>query len=77
MKERHVPSGPKRTFSQGVRINPAGRIVVPAPIRTAPGIKDRQMLHMFQDDGFILQTAEAGPERIWAIAQWMEIQARA
>ena len=73
MEERHVPSHARRTFSQGVRIDPAGRVVVPAPIRKALGIKDRQMLHISLDDGFIrLQTVEAGLERIWAIAQGMD-----
>ena len=73
MEKRHVPSHVKRTFSQGVRIDQAGRVVVPAPIRKALGIKDKQMLHISLDDGFIrLQTVEAGLERIWAIAQGMD-----
>lgn len=64
------PSHAKRTFSQRVRIDQAGRVVVPAPIRKALGIRDRQMLHISLDDGFIrLQTIEAGLERIRAIAR--------
>ena len=30
------------------------------------------MLHMFLDDDLILQTSEAGLERIWAISQGMD-----
>ena len=70
MQTMHDPPDPKRSFSQGVRIDKAGRVVVPAPIRKALGIKDRQILHISLDDGFIrLQTVEAGLERIRAIAR--------
>ena len=70
METAREPSHPKRHFSQGVRIDQAGRVVVPAPIRKALGIKTRQMLHISLDDGFIrLQTVEAGLERIRAIAR--------
>lgn len=70
MEEMRIPSQFKRTFGQGVRIDEAGRVVVPAPIRKALGIKGKQMLHISLDDGFIrLQTVEAGLERIWAIAR--------
>lgn len=73
-KPRHNPahgSPPaKRSFSQRVRIDQAGRVVVPAPIRKALGISDGQVLHISLDDGFIrLQTVEAGLERIRAIAR--------
>ena len=70
MEETRVPSRFKRTFGQGVRIDEAGRVVVPAPIRKALGIRGRQMLHISLDDGFIrLQTVEAGLERIREIAR--------
>ena len=70
MEEMRVPSQFKRTLGQGVRIDEAGRVVVPAPIRKALGIRGKQMLHISLDDGFIrLQTVEAGLERIRAIAR--------
>ena len=70
MEEMRVSSQFKRTFGQGVRIDEAGRVVVPAPIRKALGIRGKQVLHISLDDGFIrLQTVEAGLERIWAIAR--------
>lgn len=70
MEKMHGPPHAKRTFSQGVRIDQAGRVVVPAPIRKALGITHGQMLHISLDEGFIrLQTVKAGLERIWAIAR--------
>ena len=70
MEEMRISSQFKRTFGQGVRIDEAGRVVVPAPIRKALGIRGKQMLHISLDDGFIrLQTVEAGLERIRAIAR--------
>lgn len=70
MEEMRVPSQFKRTFGRGVRIDEAGRVVVPAPIRKALGIRGKQMLHISLDDGFIrLQTVEAGLERVRAIAR--------
>ncbi len=72
-KPREKMQGPfhaKHTFSQGVRIDQPGRVVVPAPIRRALGITQGQMLHIPLVEGFIrLQTVEAGLERIWAIAR--------
>jgi AbrB family looped-hinge helix DNA binding protein len=60
----------RHAFSQGVRIDQSGRVVVPAPIRRALGITPGQMLHISLVEGFVrLQTVEAGLERIWAIAR--------
>ena len=39
MEEIRVPSQFRPTFGQGVRIDEAGRVVVPAPIRKALGIR--------------------------------------
>ena len=59
-----------RSLSQRVFIDQAGRVVVPAPIRKALGIRGRQVLHISLVDGGIrLQTIEAGLERIRAIAR--------
>jgi len=58
------------TFSQGVRVDPSGRVLVPAAIRKALGITPGQMLQISLTDGFIrLQTVEFGLGRIWAIAE--------
>ena len=60
----------KPTFSQGVRIDRSGRVVVPAAIRKALGITPGQMLNISLEEGFVrLQTVEAGLGRIWAIAE--------
>ena len=57
--------GPKR-----VRLDSAGRIVVPAGFRRALGIGTGQELVMSLDDGFVrLQTIDAALERVRAIAR--------
>ena len=62
------PAGPSLT--QRVRIDRAGRVVVPAGIRKALDIHDGQDLTISLDDGFIrLQTIDAALERVWAIAK--------
>ena len=58
------------TFNQGVRIDPSGRVLVPAAIRKALGITPGQMLQISLVGGSVrLQTVEAGLGRIWAIAE--------
>ena len=58
------------TFNQGVRVDPSGRVLVPAAIRKALGITPGQMLLISLVEGSIrLQTVEAGLGRIWAIAE--------
>ena len=60
----------KPTFNQGVRVDPSGRVLVPAAIRKALGITPGKMLQISLVGGSIrLQTVEAGLERIWAIAE--------
>ena len=55
--------------TQRVRIDKAGRLVVPANIRKALGIEDGQELTVrLVDGGIRLQTLDAGLERVWAIA---------
>lgn len=57
-------------FNQGVRIDPSGRVLVPASIRKALGITPGQMLQISLVEGSIrLQTVEFGLGRIWAIAE--------
>ena len=56
--------------TQRVRIDKAGRLVVPANIRKALGIEAAQELSVrLVDDGIRLQTLDAGLERVWAIAR--------
>ena len=63
-----APAGPSLT--QRVRIDRAGRVVVPAGIRKALDIHDGQDLTISLDDGFIrLQTIDAALERVWAVAK--------
>ena len=63
-----VPARPSLT--QRVRIDRAGRVVVPAGIRKALDIHDGQDLTISLDDGFIrLQTIDAALERVWAVAK--------
>ena len=64
-------SGPgRRSFTQRVRMDRAGRVVVPAGIRKALRIRDGQDLTISLDDGFIrLQTLDAALERVRGIAR--------
>ena len=56
--------------SRRVRVDSAGRIVVPAGFRRALGIGTGQELLMSLDDGFVrLQTVDAALERVRAIAR--------
>ena len=56
--------------SRRVKVDSAGRIVVPAGIRRALGIGTGQELLMSLDDGFVrLQTVDAALERVRAIAR--------
>ena len=58
------------SLSQRVFIDQAGRVVVPARIRKALGIRGRQALHIsIVDGGVRLQTIEVGIERVRAIAR--------
>lgn len=60
--------GPPET--QRVRIDNAGRLVVPANLRRALGIVEAQELSVrLVDGGIRLQTLDAGLERVWAIAR--------
>lgn len=53
-----------------IRIDKAGRLVVPASIRRALGIENEQTLTArLVDGGVHLQTLDAGLERVWAIAK--------
>ena len=55
--------------TQRVRIDNAGRLVVPANLRRALGILEAQELSVrLVDGGIRLQTLDAGLERVWAIA---------
>ena len=55
---------------QRIRIDRAGRLVVPASIRKALGIENEQTLTArLVDGGVHLQTLDAGLERVWAIAK--------
>ena len=56
--------------SRRVRLDSAGRIVVPAGFRRALGIGAGQELVMSLDDGFVrLQTIDAALEQVRAIAR--------
>ena len=56
--------------SRRVRVDSAGRIVVPAGFRRALGIGTGEELLMSLDDGFVrLQTIDAALERVRAIAR--------
>ena len=56
--------------SRRVKVDSAGRIVVPAGFRRALGIGTGQELLMSLDDGFVrLQTVDAALERVRAIAR--------
>ena len=55
---------------QRIRIDKAGRLVVPVGIRKALGIENEQTLTArLVDGGVHLQTLDAGLERVWAIAK--------
>lgn len=64
-------SGPgERSFAQRVRMDRAGRVVVPAGIRKALRIRDGQDLIISLDDKCIrLQTLDAALERVRGIAR--------
>ena len=65
-----VEPPPRRSLAQRVRIDRAGRVVVPAGIRKALGIRDGQELTISLDDnGIRLQTIDAALERVRAIAR--------
>ena len=56
--------------SKRVRVDPGGRVVVPAGFRKALGIRNGQEVLMALDDGFVrLQTVDAALERVRAIAR--------
>ena len=56
--------------SRRVRVDGAGRIVVPAEFRKALGVRPGQEILMSLDDGFIrLQTIDAALERVRTIAR--------
>lgn len=66
----HGATPPMPSLTQRVRIDRAGRVIVPAGIRRALGIHDGQDLTISLDDGFIrLQTIDAALERVWAVAE--------
>ena len=68
--ETHGGTPVRRSLAQRVRIDRAGRVVVPAGLRKALGIHDEQELTISLDDGFIrLQTIDAALERVRAIAR--------
>ena len=59
-----------RSLSQRVRVDGAGRVVVPAAIRKALGIHSGQNLAISLDGDYIrLQTIDAALERVRAIAR--------
>ena len=73
--DSHGPVAPEASparpaLTRRVRIDRAGRVVVPAGIRKALDIHDGQDLTISLDEGFIrLQTIDAALERVWAIAK--------
>ena len=73
--DSHGPVAPealpaRHALTQRVRIDRAGRVVVPAGIRKALDIHDGQDLTISLDEGFIrLQTIDAALERVWPIAK--------
>ena len=53
-----------------IKVDPGGRVVVPAGFRKALGIRAGQEVLMTLDDGFVrLQTINAALERVRAIAR--------
>ena len=56
--------------STRVRVDPGGRVVVPAGFRKALGIRNGQEVLMALDDGFVrLQTIDAALERVRVVAR--------
>ena len=56
--------------SKRVRVDPGGRVVVPAEFRKALGIRNGQEVLMALDDGFVrLQTIDAALERVRVVAR--------
>ena len=65
-----TPDGSDDRQSKRVRIDPAGRVVVPAGFRKALGIRSGQELLVSLDDGVLrLQTIDAALERVRLIAR--------
>ena len=73
--DSHDPAAPdappaRPALTRRVRIDQAGRVVVPAGIRKALDVHDGQDLTISLDDGLIgLQAIDAALERVWAIAK--------
>ena len=75
--QEHHGSGPaphatpgRNHESRRVRVDPGGRVVVPAGFRKALGIRNGQEVLIVLDDGFVrLQTVDAALERVRAIAR--------
>ncbi len=66
----HGPAPVRRSFAQRVRVDQAGRLVVPAEIRRALGIHPGQDLAISLDgDSIRLLTIDAALERVRAIAR--------
>ena len=74
MSDAFVPA-PRATHDgdrqpRRIRVDPGGRVVVPAGFRRALGIRTGQEILMTLDDGFVrLQTIDAALERVRAIAR--------
>ena len=59
-----------RHESKRVRVDPGGRVVVPAGFRKALGIRNGQEVLMTLEDGFVrLQTIDAALERVRVVAR--------
>lgn len=66
----HHPVPTRRPFAQRVRVDQAGRVVVPAGIRKALGIHSGHNLTIsLEGDSIRLQTIDAALERVRAIAR--------
>ena len=68
----YIPQNAQRTYfeSRRVRVDPAGRIVLPAAIRKALEIHDGDVLVMSVNDRSVrLHTVDAALERVRAIAR--------
>ncbi len=66
----HDPVPTRQSFAQRVRVDQAGRVVVPAGIRRALGIHSGHHLTISLDgDSIRLQTIDAALERVRAIAR--------
>jgi len=65
-----TPDGSDGRQSRRVRIDPAGRVVVPAGFRKALGIRGGQELLLSMDDGVLrLRTIDAALDRVRLIAR--------